>query len=79
MKLSQSCQPLCRRWCWLLSPDRLAAAGREEECFLCVPTARAAGGEETGPCRRKGWSWCGSPATETSPGRRTAQTLQGQR
>lgn len=75
---SQSCQRLCWRWWRLLSPGKPAAAGRVEGCFRCVPTGWAAGGEETEPCRRREWSWSGSLATETSPGRRTAQTLQDQ-
>lgn len=75
---SRSCQRLCWRWQQLLSPGRPAADAQAEGCFLYAPTAQAAGGEETEPCRRRGLSCCGSPEAETSPGRHTARTLPGQ-
>lgn len=52
------------------------AGAPEGGCFLSVPTAQAAAGEGTEPCRMRGLSWRASLAKETSPGTRMEEILQ---
>lgn len=65
----------CWRYRLLPSAGRPEAAAPAGGCFLNAPRERAAAGEGTEPCRRRGWSWSGSPGGGTSPGTRTEGTL----